>query len=108
MRELPPDAVQRMEGHIDSLSRELPPLRTFLLPAGCELACRLHVCRSLCRRAERAVIHLLNPLDGQLLHDPQAVPYLNRLSDLLFTLARLANRDAEEEETPWPPDQPDP
>ena len=100
-RDLPLGAVDRLERHIDTLSEDLPPLRTFILPNGCELACRLQVCRSVCRRAERAVVHLLNPADAELLHDPMAVPYLNRLSDLLFMLGRLANRDANETETPW-------
>ena len=103
-RELPSGTIDRLEQHIDTLSEELPPLRTFILPDGCELACRLQIGRSVCRRAERAVVHLLNPTDTELLHDPMAVPYLNRLSDLLFTLARLANRDANETETPWQSD----
>ena len=100
-RELPHEAVERMERDIDAMAGDLPPLKNFVLPGGSELACRLHLCRVICRRAERAVVHMFNPIDSRPLHDPQALVYLNRLSDLLFTLARLANRDAGETETAW-------
>jgi cob(I)alamin adenosyltransferase len=100
-RELPRENVERLERDIDALTEDLPPLKFFILPGGSELGCRLHACRVICRRAERAVVHLLNPTDSRPLHDPQALAYLNRLSDLLYTLARLANRDAGESETTW-------
>ena len=100
-RELPREAVERLERDIDAMSEDLPGLKSFILPAGCELACRLHLCRALCRRAERTVVHMFNPIDARSLHDPQALAYLNRLSDLLFTLARLANRDGGEGEMGW-------
>jgi cob(I)alamin adenosyltransferase len=100
-RELPRDVVERLERDIHSLSGDLPDLKAFVLPGGCELACRLHMCRVICRRAERAVVHMLNPIDTRPLHDPQALAYLNRLGDLLYTLARLANRDSGESENVW-------
>jgi cob(I)alamin adenosyltransferase len=100
-RELPSEAVERLERDIDALTEDLPTLKSFILPGGSELACRLHLCRVACRRAERYVVHMFNPIDTRPLHDPQALVYLNRLSDLLFTLARLANRDAGETETVW-------
>ena len=99
--ELPEGVSTRMEQDIDTVWDDLGPLKTFLVPAGCELACRLHLARTACRAAERAVVHLLNPVDPLLLHDPLAIQYLNRLGDLLFALARLANRDAGEPEVPW-------
>lgn len=83
----PVAAVTAMEHRIDEVERALPPLRTFLLPGGCELACRLHAARTVCRRAERRVAAVGSAA-------PAAMRYLNRLSDLLFVLARLANRDA--------------
>ena len=100
VRPLSDGIIERMECQIDTLCQDLAPLQTFLVPGGCELACRLHVCRAVCRAAERTVVHLLNPTDERILYDPLAVRYLNRLSDLLFTLARLANRDAGETELP--------
>lgn len=100
-RELPRDVVERLERDIDALTEDLEPLKSFILPGGSELGCRLHLCRAVCRRAERAVVHMLNPTDARPLHDPQTLAYLNRLSDLLYTLARLANRDAGECETIW-------
>ncbi len=94
--EMSAELIERMERDIDAISRELTPTTTFILPGGCELACRLHMARVICRRAERVVVGLLNPTDEELRHDPLACKYLNRLADLLFTLARLANRDAGE------------
>ena len=80
-------AAEAMEPLIDRLDGQLEPLSRFILPGGCELASRLHLARTVCRRAERCVVELANgsPID------PGAVIYLNRLSDLLFVLARRAN-----------------
>jgi len=82
--DVPVARVAAMEDWIDQATEELPELRQFVLPGGTEAAAMLHVCRSVCRRAERAVVALgrEEPLD------PGIVPYLNRLSDLLFILAR--------------------
>ncbi len=100
-RELPLDAVERLEIRTDAICEGLPPLEHFIVPGGCELATRLHLARAVCRRAERAVVHLLNPRDENFVHDPLAVRYLNRLSDLLFAAARLANFNAHMAEELW-------
>jgi cob(I)alamin adenosyltransferase len=76
--------VDRLEAEIDEANAQLEPLKSFVLPGGTETAARLYVARAVCRRAERAVL----AVDGV---NPLAAIYLNRLSDLLFVLARLAN-----------------
>lgn len=85
--ELSEDRVTEFEKAIDAADGELPPLRAFVLPAGCPKAAALHLARTVCRRAERSVVHLGHDAPVPALF----VVYLNRLSDLLFTLARLAN-----------------
>jgi cob(I)alamin adenosyltransferase len=94
-----PTWVARMEAEIDAFDRELPPLTQFILPAGSPAAAALHLARTVCRRAERKVVALHGA--GQVAGD--AVRYLNRLSDLLFTLARVANHRAGVKETAWNP-----
>lgn len=84
-------AVRRMEGQIDGVWAGLPELGGFIVPGGCDLACRLHVARTVCRRAERRVVAAFDDGEGM---PPAALKYLNRLSDLLFALARLANDHA--------------
>jgi len=79
--------VGDFERLIDAADRELPPLTAFVLPAGAPKAAALHLGRTICRRAERTVVGLAR--DGEV--PPLFLVYLNRLSDLLFTLARLAN-----------------
>ena len=73
-----------LETMIDTLTAPLPPLRNFILPGGSESAALAHICRSVCRRAERYILTVPNP-------DATAVIYLNRLSDFFFTLARWLN-----------------
>jgi len=92
------DDVARLERWIDQCEEELEPLRQFVLPGGSLMAARLHHARTVCRRAERAVVALAarEPVGEQV------VPYLNRLADLLFVLARLANRRARVREITWP------
>ncbi len=80
-------AVDRLESDCDGANAELPELRSFVLPGGSETAARLHVARAVCRRAEREV--LAAALERSV--NPLAAVYLNRLSDLLFILARAAN-----------------
>jgi len=92
------DDVARLESAIAEAGKGLPPLKRLILPGGCELACRLHVARCVCRRAERS---LVLAMDAGLAVPPPALRYLNRLGDLLFVLARLANRDAGVEERSW-------
>jgi len=91
--------VDRLEHDCDRFNADLPELRSFVLPGGTEAAARLHVGRTICRRAERDVLraakeHELGPL---------VAVYLNRLSDLLFVLARAANALAGQDEPLWKP-----
>ena len=89
--------IAELELAIDACDRELEPLKAFILPGGAPKAAALHVARTVCRRAERRVIHLQREVEI-----PQiVVVYLNRLSDLLFTLARLANARAGAGEVTW-------
>ena len=92
--------VARLEADIAQADKGLPPLKRLIVPSGCELACWLHVARCVCRRAERS---LVLALDAHLAVPPPALRYLNRLGDLLFTLARRANCTAGAEEQPWRP-----
>lgn len=89
-------SVARLEGWIDKLDGDLPPLRHFILSDGCPSGALLHFARTVCRRAERSV--LLLSADAV---EPIVIVYLNRLSDLLFTMARTANHRATCAETPW-------
>ena len=89
--------AERLERHIDNLEEHLDPLKSFVLPGGCRLAAELHRARTICRRTERLVVALAKaaPIGGT------PVVYLNRLSDLLFVMARFANLQAGHPETPW-------
>ncbi|MBT8404077.1 MAG: cob(I)yrinic acid a,c-diamide adenosyltransferase [Gemmatimonadetes bacterium] len=95
--EMPRARIDEMEVWMDEAETELPPLRQFVLPGGTSGSAALHLARTVCRRAERAVVHLgtLEAIEDDL------VPYLNRLSDLLFTLARLDNRRADVPDVTW-------
>ncbi len=90
------DDALRLERAIDDAEKELPPLKTFVLPGGSAQAAALHLARTVCRRAERDVLSMddFDPRDD-------VVIYLNRLSDLLFTLARHANLKAGVADVPW-------
>jgi cob(I)alamin adenosyltransferase len=85
--ELSAERVSQFEQVMDAADQELPPLRAFVLPAGTPKAAALHLARTICRRAERSVVRLARESEVPELF----LVYLNRLSDLLFTLARLAN-----------------
>jgi cob(I)alamin adenosyltransferase len=87
--------VDRLEAECDRFNAPLPELKSFVLPGGTELAARLFVARAVCRRAERAAIAAES--------SPLARTFLNRLSDLLFILARAANAEAGQPETLWKP-----
>jgi cob(I)alamin adenosyltransferase len=89
--------IGELERAIDDGDAELEPLRSFILPGGTPKAAALHVARTVCRRAERHVVTLQREMELP----PLAVIYLNRLSDLLFTLARVANRRAGAGEVTW-------
>jgi cob(I)alamin adenosyltransferase len=91
-----PVAVQRLEETIDHLEATLSPLRRFILPGGSPAGALLHLARTICRRAERRVIGL-----GADAVDPVLIIYLNRLSDLLFVMARAVNARAGIPETEW-------
>ena len=91
--------ISRLEELCDRFNAELPELRSFVLPGGTESAARLHVARTICRRAEREV--LLGAQEVEL--NPLVLAYLNRLSDLLFILARTANSLAGVDEPLWKP-----
>src|SRR5262249_33118358 len=89
--------VTLLEGEIDRLEADLPPLTHFLLPAGTPLAAQLHLARAIGRRAERRVVALATSEDVA----PVLLRYLNRLADLLFVMARWSNHRAGQRETEW-------
>jgi len=88
--------ISRLEGWIDRLESELPTLRRFILAGGSPGGAALHVARTVCRRAERAMVSL-----GRDAFEPELLVYVNRLSDLLFVMARAANHRAGAVETEW-------
>ena len=81
--------VDRLEAEIDAMNASLSPLRSFILPGGTALAAHLHLCRTVCRRAERLTTELAAAEDV----NPEAIRYLNRLSDWFFVAGRAANDD---------------
>ena len=89
-------AIERLEHAIDRLEETLPPLRRFILPGGAPAGALLHLARTVCRRAERRVVAL-----GTGTVDPVLIVYLNRLSDLLFVMARAVNHRSGVPETEW-------
>ena len=91
------DDVTRLEQHLDRFNADLPPLKEFILPGGGEAAARCHVTRTVVRRAERCAVALARVEDVR----PQAVRYLNRLSDLLFVLCRVLAREGGHGEVTW-------
>jgi cob(I)alamin adenosyltransferase len=90
--------IERLEHAIDEADAACAPLKTFVLPGGSPQAAALHVARTVCRRAERAVLAIDDATPRR-----ELVVYLNRLSDLLFALARRANVDAGVADVPWKP-----
>lgn len=95
--DLSPEAVEGFERAIDAADVELAPLRSFILPGGTPKAAACHLARCICRRAERSVVALARTEDVP----PLFLVYLNRLSDLLFALARLANHRAGMADVTW-------
>ncbi len=95
--DVPTARIAEMEEWIDQATAELEELRDFILPGGTRGAALLHVCRTVCRRAERAVVALAGSEEVE----PGVVQYLNRLSDLFFTWARLENLRGEESDVRW-------
>ena len=94
---LPPERVASLERVMDEAEGELPPLRAFVIPGGTPKAAAFHLARTVCRRAERSVVRLTREEDVP----AEILVYLNRLSDLLFTLARLANHRAGAGDATW-------
>jgi len=89
--------VTFLEQTIDEMEEELPPMRNFVLPGGHLAVAQAHICRCVCRRGERIVLHLNDESDV-----PTPIPvYLNRLSDFLFVLSRKLGQDLHVKETPW-------
>jgi ATP:cob(I)alamin adenosyltransferase len=95
--EFPEDHTLQLEHWIDFYTDSLPPLRNFILPSGGLASAQLHVTRAVCRRAERSIVELMEAGDV----DNSVVKYVNRLSDLLFTLARAAAQAAGQEEVKY-------
>ena len=91
------ESVEALEAQIDTFEKELEPLTRFILPGGCAAAAAFHVARTVCRRAERRMVALQ---EREPLCDP-AVAYVNRLSDLLFVVARVENRRAGVGDIEW-------
>ena len=94
---LPETRITNLEAAIDAAAESMRPLEAFVLPGGCLKAATLHQARTVCRRAERSVV----TLSHNEAVPTQVLPYLNRLSDLLFTLARLANMRAGISDSEW-------
>lgn len=93
--------VERLEREIDSANEGLPALRSFVFPGGCRLNTELHVCRTICRRAERTAVALSKREEVP----AEAIRYLNRLSDAFFVWSRWVNRTLGVPETLWEPNQ---
>ena len=95
--QIAPERITALEQAIDSFETELRPLRQFILAGGGNAGALLHVARTVCRRAERRVVHLSESVEV----NPSVIEYLNRLSDFLFVLARVVNHREGKEEIPW-------
>jgi cob(I)alamin adenosyltransferase len=93
--------VAQLESEIDRMNEDLPALRSFVLPGGSRLNAELHLCRTVCRRAERVCV----ALGREASVPPEAVRYLNRLSDALFVFSRWASAAQGVEEVLWQPNQ---
>ena len=93
--------AEQLEHEIDEMNENLPPLRSFVLPGGCRLNAELHICRTICRRAERICVGLA----AQGNCDEVNIKYLNRLSDAFFVWSRWASHKLGAPETLWEPNQ---
>jgi cob(I)alamin adenosyltransferase len=91
--------IEQLERDIDQANEELHPLRSFVLPGGSRLDAELHICRTVCRRAERVLVHLAAEQEVA----PECLRYLNRLSDAFFVWSRWANHALGAQETLWAP-----
>ena len=91
------EEIEALEHETDVIDASLPPLRAFVLPGGCQASAQCHVCRTVCRRAERRILALCEQAEVQ----PELLQYVNRLSDYLFVLARKINIDEKKSEIFW-------
>jgi cob(I)alamin adenosyltransferase len=91
--------IEYLEKEIDEMEKDLPPLKTFILPGGHQTVSFCHIARNVCRRAERLSIKV----QDQFKNSEKVIQYLNRLSDFLFVLARKLSTDLYAKETPWHP-----
>jgi cob(I)alamin adenosyltransferase len=98
--DLKEEDVMLLESEIDFMNNELPPMKSFILPGGHQAVSTLHICRCVCRRAERCCVLLLE--EGVFV-DPLVIKYLNRLSDYLFILSRYIGQILQVAEIPWKP-----
>ena len=94
------EMVASVEREIDHLQEGLAPLRSFIMPGGCRAACQAHVCRTVCRRAERCILRLA---ETGVTMDSLVLSYINRLSDYFFVLARALNEQAGVQDVAWKP-----
>lgn len=92
-----PEDVARIEQEIDKLDEQLPELRAFIIPGGCRGAAVCHICRTVCRRAERRILNLSETCTIS----PEVLAFVNRLSDYLFVLSRKINFDEQNNEIFW-------
>lgn len=97
---LHPDEIARIERRIDTLDATVPPLHAFLLPGGTAAAAQAHVCRTVCRRAERRICQVAQEVEV----DENILKFVNRLSDYFFVLARFNNYSANQNEIFWDKD----
>ena len=95
------EEISELEHWMDDLDSELEPLQFFILPSGGKAAVSIHVCRTVCRRAERAMVYLNETEEVR----PELIKYLNRLSDYLFILARYISKISGEKEEYWNPSE---
>ena len=91
--------IEALEKEIDNMEKDLPPLRSFILPGGHPIVSYCHIARNICRRAERISIKV----QDQFKYSEKVIQYLNRLSDYLFVLSRKLSIDLYAKETPWKP-----
>lgn len=96
--EITNEEIKKLELYIDRVEKKLPKLRNFILPGGCASAAYLHLARSVCRRAERSVVATIKPKHRD---QENFIPFINRVSDLLFVLARLENKISKNKEIYW-------
>lgn len=89
--------TSEMEDAIDTLTEQLPPLTNFILPGGCQAGSIIHVARAVCRRSERCIVRLSHETEV----NPEIIRSLNRLSDLLFVMARVVNHRSQAPEPIW-------